>query len=73
MSEATDVQDVDVLEGTLLGQIRDLVSSSADDYVSARDNSNVAASRRVRGKMLEVKKLVLEVRKEMLASRPDKK
>jgi hypothetical protein len=59
------------LQGTKLGEMFELVESSADDYIKALDGGKLASTR-VRKKMLATRDLAIEIRKEMLESRKKK-
>ena len=59
------------LQGTKLGEMFELVESSAEDYIKALDGGKLASTR-VRKKMLATRDLAIEIRKEMLESRKKK-
>lgn len=62
----------DKLKGTLLGELVNLVEDCMDDYFKAKEKGIKTASTRVRKRMLEIKKLVTPIRKEMLDCRDAK-
>lgn len=64
-------EDLAKLKDTNLGKLKDLVESTVVDYLKGRDGMK-QPSTRVRKAMLAAKALTLEIRKEMLATRPSK-
>ena len=62
----------DPLAGTMLGEMKGLVDGIAEDYLKAKGGGKLASTR-CRKAMLRVKTLALDIRKEMIACRPDKK
>ena len=59
------------LKDTNLGKLRDLVDGAVADYLKGLDGMK-QPSTRVRKAMLAAKALTLDIRKEMLESRPNK-
>ena len=59
------------LQGTKLGEMQRLVSECVEDYLKANGGGKLASTR-VRKRMLSVKDLAMEIRKEMLETRKKK-
>jgi len=56
------------LQGTNLGQIKEIVDANLADYIKAIEGGKLAGTR-VRKNMLTVKNLALEIRKEIINKR----
>jgi uncharacterized protein YxjI len=59
------------LQGTKLGEIRKIIDEIADDYMKAIGGGKLASTR-VRKKMMSVRDLASEIRKDMLEARKKK-
>jgi len=53
------------LDGTLLGELEEIVLSCKEDYLKATKSGVKLAGRRVRKKMMEVKRLYKDIRDEI--------
>ena len=56
------------LEGTKLGEMQKLVEECVEDFIKANAGGKLATTR-VRKRMLRVKELALEIRKDMIEAR----
>jgi len=61
-------KEVSLLEGTLLGELSELVEESVSDYFKAK-KGNKSAATRVRKKMLRVRDLYKEIREELRSAK----
>jgi len=59
------------LSGTKLGEVQKLVEETIEDYLKALDGAKLASTR-VRKRMLTIRALAGEIRKEMLEARKKK-
>ena len=59
------------LQGTKLGEIQKHLEETIEDYLKAMDGGKLASTR-VRKKMLSIRDLASEIRKEMLEARKKK-